>query len=210
MRLAKEAYSPKVYSFRRGKHNLGVTALGEVERNGEYIPTCSAVDLNVLGAHLRHGPSDAEVEVEFDKQRQTNLTAAEYGAVKAIYLLQEVNGGFARVWGGLIDGQLIINLSVEFVIFDDDKYGWKAVRKWIRQYKGIENVMDHSPHLDKSKPAGAKRWEYGKDHGRMQTQIDVIWNVTNMTLAEARQFVGRLETTAVDQKLWEHYGNAVS
>ncbi len=207
LRKEPKDYSPKVFTFCRGKRNFGVNSIGEIDGNGEHMSVCSSVDLGALNEKLGRKHTQADVDKEFDDRYRENLTAFEYGVVKGIGVLQELNNAFARVWGGAIDNKVIFNMSIEFRLFDDDVEGWKAIRKWIRQHGGIENEMDHCTHLDKSKPAGAKRWVYGKDHGRWKTQIDVIWDVTHMTRAEVEALMKKLRASC--STLWERYGVGV-
>lgn len=197
---------PHVFSFNKGKTSLGVNSLGEIYRNREYI-SCSTVDINALAGKLGRHPNDADVQNEFDAQYAEMLTAFEYGVVQAVGVLQSLNSGFARVWGGAIDRKMIINMSVEFIAFDDDKKAWPLLEAWGKKHKGFCNIMDHAPHLDKFKKQGAKRWQYGKDHGRMETHIEFIWNVTHMSKPQVQALMEKLRADVGD--LWSNYGNAV-
>lgn len=177
----RSKYNPRVFSFRRHKHSIGLNSCGEVHRDGEYLLPGS------------------------------ELTAFEEGIVHGVTHLQELNCGFARVWGGAEAHRAVFNLSVEFILFDDDKEGWKEIRAWIKRMGGIENQMDHCRHLDKTKLPGAKRWKLGKDHGRWETQIDVTWDVTHRTKSEVAELIASLKASCINEtRLWQRFGMSVS
>ena len=205
-----DTYSPKVFSFAdRGKseHIIGLTGIGEIVRNDDCLNEPGHVDLTALRRKLKRVPSVWDIVMEFDRLNVQIFTAFEYGVIRAVSALQSVNNDFARVWGGARNGKLLINLSVEFRLFDDDVEGWRRMRRWIAQEHGIENVMNRAPHLDKPRPLNQKRWNYGPDHGRPETQIDVIWDVTHMSLPQLEQHIERLRSTG--QHLWSSYGVGV-
>lgn len=205
-----DTYSPKVFTFadcNDKDHVIGLTGIGEIVRNNDCFNEPGHIDMTALRRKLKRIPSTWDIVAEFDRLNVQVFTAFEYGVIRAVSALQSVNSDFARVWGGAKNGKILINLSVEFRLFDDDVEGWGRMRRWIRSEKGIENVMCRAPHLDKSKPEGQKRWNYGPDHGRPETQIDVIWDVTHMSLPQLEQHIERLRSTG--RHLWSSYGVGV-
>lgn len=181
-------------------------------RNGKGVDVdVNSVNLTQLRYELEREPNGDDIEQEIESTRLEELSLFEYGIVSAITKFQNMNEGFCRIWGGAIKNRVIVNLSVEFVLFDDDKQGWKDVRAWIKKFHGMENVMDRRTHLDKFKPAGAKRWRTGKHHGRPETQIESVWDITHMGYGEVSRLIAALKAAAQEGKpsLWNKHGNAV-
>lgn len=188
---------------------FSVSTMGELNRGIDgYVSNCSTVNLKVLRQKLGRQPTDEDVEAEFRAVRAIHLTAIELAAATAIGNLLDLNTGFARIWGGTRGNRLHVNLSIEFCLFDDDVEGWKKVRAWIKREGGIENVMDRRTHLDKWKPADSSRWKIGKNHGRPETQIDVIWNVTHLTRPQIEFMMQTLRKSCGDE-LWHAHGVSV-
>ena len=210
VKISPPGYSPKVFTFgnkQDGRYIVGLTSSGEIIRNDDVLSVLDCVDMNRLRKQKQKALTEFDVIRASNEIAAAQFSAFELGVIRAVEYLQVDNSAFARVWGGAINGRLMINLSVEFVLFDDDAEGWRRVRSWIKEQGGIENVMDRRARPDKSRPDGAKRWKIGANHNRPETQIDVIWRVEQMTLQQLRAKIQKLRETS--NGIWQSYGMGV-
>jgi len=113
-----------------------------------------------------------------------------------------------RVYGGIMDERTIIQLCVEFCLFDTDREGWRRLRVWINEQGGDERLLDHRRHCDKwgreNPKTGKIKWNTGKDHDRMETQIEVLWDVTDKLTGELKSFIHRLKKSL--ESVWANCG----
>ena len=152
------------------------------------------------------GPRGCGFLTYSDDDIKKNCSAKEQALIKQVWAIQKaITTDRFRAYLG--KGKKIL-LSTEFIYFSDEKEIAKGIR-WLAESIGAYiDVMAEFEHLDKvtyDYDTPEAETVIGPDHGRLETQVEMVWVVA--TAREARLLVkmARKET----QKLWENYGVSV-
>lgn len=148
---------------------------------------------------------------------------AERNAVRHVWDLQVVNDSRWRVYGGAIEGKPWAALVTEILHWVDDEKFWDLVIADVEELHGYVRLMREEPHSDLHYPAngiaGERQtkepvrgcpgafWFAGKEHGRPERQVELLWNVLHRSVAEVRDKIGWLE--AETERLWKIGGVGV-
>ena len=160
---------------------LWINSLGEVGRRGDGFMT--------------YGDDDIK----------RSCTPKEQDLINQVWAIQEaITTDRFRAYLG--KGSKIL-LSTEFMHFSDEKEIAKGIR-WLAGSIGADvYVMSEFEHLDKCTYINETppRTVIGPNHGRLETQVEMVWVVA--TVKEARLLVKMAKKET--QKLWENYGVSV-
>jgi hypothetical protein len=204
---------------------VGSNALGEVmlnvrdeSMNAEWDETYVTGTYNVtdLTQELGREPTDADFEkVALQEMRNEGLTEEEIAAIKRVDQLQKaipdaVNTQF-RIYGGMMNGTLKINLACEFTFFLDCNLLWSELHRTASKTSGIICQMLEDTHLDHSTEnyddPDKRREIYGENHGRLERQVEVVWDVSDTSPDKLPAIIDNLVKRF--GSLWESGGQGV-
>jgi len=212
-----------MFHFTSEKPCFGVNPLGEVYINEEYamgsvnVCDCAKRILSVdeysqwCGHYQEHPDLEAKVEAEiaheFEREARNCMNSAQYALYKQITDLQVVDDGRWRVYGGQVrSDEPEINLVTEFIGFCDQEDFWKNLYATAKEIGAEVSTMSEEEHLDHFKPAD-EEWQYGPNHGRLERQVEVIWNVYGKSVDEVKKMIEELNPKL--ENIWEKAGVGV-
>jgi len=194
--------------------SIAINSLGEMFLNKQVVG--GTVCLNDIGLPKKvvtsrrkdHQAKVAKAVAQaIDRQIDASFTLAESYLVRSVLEKQAVNDSRFRVYACTEKGKLVTVLATEFIFFVDDKEAKDAIYKTAKEVVAKPETMREDKHTDKSRPETQKHWNYGPNHGRMERQVQFIWNVTALTVNQIKAFIEDLkqETHAI----WDKYGVGV-
>jgi len=215
-----------MFHFTREKPCFGINPLGEVFINDEYamgdvnVCDCARRILSVdeystwSNEYQQHPDLEAKVEAEiaheFEREARNCMNSVQYALYKQITDLQVVDDGRWRIYGGQVEGQEPeINLVTEVLEFCDDSTNdfWETLYATAKELGAEVSIMSEEKHHDKFKKIDDADWSYGPHHGRMERQVEIIWNVYGKSVDEVRAIIADLNPKL--DEIWEKAGVSV-
>jgi len=155
---------------------LIVNGLGEVFVNDQYIAAVSSIKITPE-------MTSADVQRAFNEALLSHVPDhAEL--IRLIWDAQaEFNNDQCRVqhWAGET------RVGVEFKWFDDEGDLRAQVYAVAADLSAEILILDQSVHVDKFMPSGATAWQYGKDHGRPYTQVELSIPIKDPTMEKIKK-----------------------
>lgn len=166
------------------------------------------------------------VAKEFARHAREELTTEQRAAYHKIIRLQAVANDRFHVYGGITTaGKPWIILTTEFCDFCDQKEFWTALRKVARELGAKVATIRHDEFMDHYAPPRGVEGEkildetwtrddgsvvhfaHGPNHGRMERQVELRWNVTELSLPQLRRFIKKIDKPTLD--LFHQHGVSV-
>ncbi len=172
-----------------------------------------------LGKIIRKAVAD-----EWDNLYKKHLKAFEYSFLKKVVSFQkEVNDSRFRVYGEICqDGEEIIVVVTEFAAFCDDEEFWTKLNELSKSSNAHVWVMREEPYLDRYYPARGEEgeqvtdepcpgtggyWVRGKNHGRVERQVELSWRCESLSIEQLLKFVDQMTETT--ESIWKDAGVGV-
>jgi hypothetical protein len=167
-------------------NSLGEYGLGDMVLGGTlHIPD--------LARRLKREPAQRDFAREFDRLARLELEDDEFAIYKKFNMFNKSATDLVRFYVR----RRQIRLSLEFNTFIDNATGWKEVRAFARRNGlGLATMVEHE-HMDKVSYDNGKTWIVGKDHGRMERQVDCWENVTKLSYLAVRKRIAVLTQDAL-------------
>lgn len=210
---------------------LFVSAMGEVMRDGELVDELCSFDAKKLAEDnnldwkivCQYRPEDAGIDPAakrwfelikkgWDERYQKFLSKKERIFVNKITAFQDLVGWYFdycrfRVYGEINPKGEKIVLVTEFQEFLSEKKFWEEIDETAERLKAKVWVMREEEHMDITyqnygKP-DQKRLE-GKDHGRMERQVEFSWRVEKLTSNKLEKLI--ISLTTGTELLWKRTG----
>ena len=157
----------------------------------------------------RNARVDREFSLEFERAARQQLSPQEYVVYQQLRTLQVCNGSQFRTYGGLRDdGKPYVVMVCEFIQFVANEKFWLDLNRLAKKLGAAIATMATRKHLDsrgslvkgkklaslhaellaegrklvnKGKPdEHGYVWSTGPGHGRLERQVEMIWNVTKL------------------------------
>jgi hypothetical protein len=135
------------------------------------------------------------------------LSGSLYELTRRIYRLQMVNDARFRVYGGNHKGKDWIKLTTEFQWWVSDEKFWVELSELAERIGATVEIMDESPHLDRSSKDGGKTWVMGSHHGRKERQVALAVDVLHCSLHDVNVRIDQLKKET--RNFWKKAGVAV-
>jgi len=191
--------------------SITINSLGEIFLNKNLVG--GSVNLNTIGIPVKvitsskkedRAKMDKAVLEAIEKQVDDAFPWIDAFMVKSVLEKQSINNSRFRVYAVTKERRFITILVTEFVAFSDDSPAWTKIFKASRDLCARIEVMSEDKHLDKHKRDGEKHWNYGSNHGRMEKQIEFVWDVTSLTMRQINALVDRARKGT--EEIWKAYG----
>lgn len=208
------------------KAPLFVNSEGEVFRRDQTVIS----SVNVTDVGRRHGLTedqiikggkklDAAIAAEFERLRQKELSKRERKFVDHVDAVRDCTDfGRFRAYGQLNRRSELIVVCTEFIGIVEDKQLWANIEAMIEQTQAHYWVMSEEPNSEHSwrvypdghKKAGQKipgSDKYGKNHGKMERQVELSWQVQDLSIPEVKRLLRKLRRQT--DKVWPEAGVGV-
>lgn len=132
-------------------------------------------------------------EDAWEDHYQTTFTKREYDFSKKVFeFMRLANFGRFRVYGEMKDGKENIVVVTEFQAFVDQTDFWDRLKERAVQLHARIWIMREEPHMNQFKRRDQMEWQYGPDHGRLERQVELSWQIQDKSPVAFKRFLGRI------------------
>ena len=174
-------------------------------RDNETIHVNSCADVRLHGKDVDNVRSPEDMK-NYLEEKASEVERSFYA--KTVHLQLRFQNGQWRFYGNVVKGKPTLYLCIEFIYFLSDEKVRDGLRAFAKDYKGKIRTIDSCKHLDKWQDAAGKH-HVGKNHGRPERHIEIIWDVWKWSDEDIKDKIDRLTLALGMNKLWKKAGLAV-
>lgn len=184
-----------------------INPLGEVFLDDN----CIIGSINIHDLAVKLGKKDVskkDINAEFDSQAREYLNDQQYNLYKFVSKLQDLNNSRFRIYCTSSKNFLpVIKMVTEFMNFVDQKEYWKELKKAVKKWGANLTELYEDKHMDHSilnYGTPEEKHVYGENHGRMERQVEVWWDITTLTKKEVKGLMDKMADAT--QGYWDATG----
>lgn len=197
------------------KRDIMFNSLGEWFRgNGgkEHGEDCvlSCINVSELATRLKKDPmkiSNKDVANEFNRLAKEEFNEKEYAFYQKACELQKQNTDKFRVYGWIVGGKEKIILVTEAIALRKNDSFWELLNDFAEREKAKIELLHESRRIDESTNTKTGIVTRGPGHGKMERQVEVVWDITDYNPQKLKRFISYIEPKI--EWYWSKYGVSV-
>lgn len=196
------------------KRDIMFNSLGEWfrgnKKNEDDDCVLGCINVGELAARLKKDPmkvSNKDVANEFDRMAKEEFNEREYAFYQKACELQKQNTDKFRVYGWIVNGKEKIILVTEALELSENKSFWELLNDFAEREKAKIGIMHESKRLDETTNIKTGVVTRGPGHGKMEKQVEVVWDITDYNSNKLKRFISYLEPKI--EWYWFKYGVSV-